>query len=87
MARIQLVTPACTLCEKTSTVELDSEDIAKWRDGALIQDVWPELTPQIRELLMSGTHPECWESMFRALNNDNEIEFFEAVFEAENERD
>lgn len=80
MALIKLITPACTICEKTSTLELDHRDIAAWKAGALIQDVWPDLTPDVRELLISGTHPECWDSLFHALEDSSEIEFFEAVF-------
>lgn len=37
---------------------------AKYDQGAMIQDVLPELTPDERELLLTGITPEEWEELF-----------------------
>jgi hypothetical protein len=61
----QVVTPACINCGQTSTVKgLRVDDVARWLTGVHVQDVWPEMPPPQRELLITGTHPECWEAMF-----------------------
>lgn len=57
-------TPRCVHCGGHSYVDVDLNEFAAWRNGALIQDVWPEATPEWRETMISGTHAECWESMF-----------------------
>ena len=28
------------------------------------QDVFPDTAPDIREWMISGTHPKCWDEMF-----------------------
>ena len=35
-----------------------NEQIEKWEGGALIQDVFPHLTPSEREFLISGVTPD-----------------------------
>ena len=79
MATITYVTPNCTVCEKSSSIDLDSEDIARWKEGSLIQDVWPDMTPEDREILISGTHPECWTALFTEIET-NEA-FYSDVFD------
>jgi len=39
------------------------EDAVKWRDGTLIQNAFPYLYPNERELLLTGFLPEDWENM------------------------
>jgi hypothetical protein len=53
-------TSPCFLCGKVSVVRLHPDRLEEWQDGAYVQDVWPEKTADERELLMTGTHPECW---------------------------
>jgi hypothetical protein len=37
----------------------------RWYNGdGLIQEIWPNLTGDERELIMTGIHPECWNRMF-----------------------
>jgi hypothetical protein len=43
---------------------LHVESLNKWKDGALIQDAFPEVDKETRELIISGTHPACWQKMF-----------------------
>lgn len=54
------ITKPCLNCGKSSKVKLDDAKVARWKRGERIQNVWPEMTPDERELLISGIHPECW---------------------------
>lgn len=57
-------TQPCMHCGVHSNVTLDLTKLKRWVGGAFVQDVWPEKTAPERELLMTGTHPECWIAMF-----------------------
>lgn len=59
-----IMTPRCMACGEASIVELtDSEQVAL-DSGALIQNALPHRTADERELLITGTHGECWDKMF-----------------------
>ena len=40
------------------------EQLARWQEGELIQNVMSHLTADQREFLISGTTPEEWDSVF-----------------------
>jgi hypothetical protein len=46
------------------TLDITADDLQRWRDGALIQDVFPNLTSDEREFIMTGITPESWEEAF-----------------------
>lgn len=50
-------------CEKTYTIAVPEQEYQNWKDGMLIQDAMPSLGQDDRELLMTGTCPECWDAM------------------------
>ena len=54
-------TKPCIHCGVASVVTVYEDDLLKWQGGALIQTVWPDWSPAKRELLITGTHPDCWE--------------------------
>lgn len=57
--------PPCIHCGIGSIVTLDgSEYFAYFNRGARITDAFPTLTPSQREVLITGTHPECWDALF-----------------------
>jgi hypothetical protein len=58
-------------CGKQTLVELEPEKLARWQAGELVQNVWPEKTSDERELLITGTHPECWQEMFGSLEDSD----------------
>lgn len=39
-------------------------EIYRWQGGELIQNVWPSLSPDDREFLMTGVTAEEWEASF-----------------------
>jgi hypothetical protein len=63
--------PRCMICGETAIVELDPQKVEKWRKGIHVQNVWPEMSADERELLISGTHSECWNKMFDEQETEN----------------
>ena len=61
---MKVTTPPCISCGETSEVEVDSNRYQAWQAGTLIQNAFPAFTADERELLMTGTHPACWNAMF-----------------------
>ena len=62
--RMWVRTPPCCCCGRLGEILVSVDGYAAWRDGTLIQDAMPELAPEYREQLMTGTHPACWDAMF-----------------------
>jgi hypothetical protein len=55
----------CYHCGESNEIILDFTAFMRWYNGdGLIQDIWPNLTGDERELILSGIHPECWNRMF-----------------------
>jgi hypothetical protein len=63
-------TPMCSICSKGGFVEVSSEGYTARKKGALIQEAFSELDKSLREQIVSGTHPKCWESMTAGLENE-----------------
>ena len=53
---VTIETRACMFCGASSRVELTAR--------RPVQDVLPDVEPARRELLISGTHPDCWARAF-----------------------
>jgi hypothetical protein len=60
---IVMKTPRCGICNQEGTVEVPFLGYFARQDGALIQDAFPDLDKTLREQIVSGTHPACWEIM------------------------
>ena len=60
----------CVVCGERSTVRVNTEQLAAWKRGAHIQVAFPDMTDDDRELLLTGTHPACWETL--CPNEDDE---------------
>ncbi len=61
---MKITTKLCPKCRKASTVDVDPHALLAWRRGLLIQEAFPDLSVDDRELLITGTHPACWDEMF-----------------------
>jgi|TARA_R110000824_G_scaffold348713_1_gene535436 uncharacterized protein (DUF779 family) len=44
-------------------IEVSEKQITLWQEGALIQDVMPDLSADEREFLMTGITPSEWHEM------------------------
>jgi hypothetical protein len=48
------------MCDKVEIVTVDAERYQAWKDGMLIQDAFPGMSDETRELLMTGMCVKCW---------------------------
>jgi len=55
----------CPFCGKYQEVEVRLEDYFRWNKGELVQNAFPYLTPNEREIIISGICPKCWDETFR----------------------
>lgn len=58
-----ITTLPCIVCHKTTQLDVDPEKLKRWQKGEHIQDVFTDWDADKRELLITGTHPECWDLM------------------------
>jgi hypothetical protein len=56
------------VCEKSSLVEVEPEKFKRFQKDEHVQNVWPEKDADWRELLITGTHPECWDRMMEDMD-------------------
>lgn len=55
----------CCICGTIHELKLDIRKFNKWNRGeGNIQDIFPELSPEDREMLISQICPKCWDEMF-----------------------
>ena len=59
-----LYTVTCEGCENVHTFALDQKALEAWQSGVHVQQAFPELSDDERELLISGTCGASWEEMF-----------------------
>lgn len=56
-------TPRCQMCHQSSVLDLDEVAVLAWQGGLHIQNAFPHLSADSRELILTGTHPSCWDEM------------------------
>lgn len=58
-----LYTVTCRGCEDVFTFSLNVEAVKAWQNGVHVQQAFPELSDDERELMISNTCGKCWEEM------------------------
>ena len=53
----------CPFCGEYHEVFVSEADYANWCGGELAQNAFPYLTPNEREIIISGICPKCWDEM------------------------
>ena len=61
---VEMVCPRCLFCGIQSTLSVPMAGFQLRQNGAAVQVAFPEMPMEIREVIISGTHPECWEAEF-----------------------
>lgn len=61
---IKYTTRPCMVCGKASEMVLSKAAVQAWQGGEYVQTAFPEMLPDEREMLISGTHPACWDVLF-----------------------
>ena len=64
MTILTVHTPRCIVCEQPGAVEVDFDGFAAWKAGQNLQEALPQLDADQRELLLTGTHAQCFEKLF-----------------------
>lgn len=59
-----VITKTCPVCGTDHTVEVDPVAYGRWKAGAFIQDAFPDMPKDQREILMTGIDQACWDRMF-----------------------
>ena len=55
----------CPSCGKVNQLMASKAGIRSWRQGEHIQNAFPELNPDQRELLLTGICGKCWDDTFK----------------------
>lgn len=72
-AKYQIVR-VCPVCAEDAKVSVDAQKYDLWKQARRsgdptretgIYQVFPELSADEREILLSGTHPECWDRLWK----------------------
>ena len=63
-ARIITLITTCPFCGRENSINVCEEDYSAWQNGALVQDAFPYLLADEREMLISGICPTCWNDTF-----------------------
>lgn len=58
-----LITKTCPYCERRYQRTFPTDGYYAWKNGALVQEAFPNETADAREFLMTGICPECFDSM------------------------
>ena len=68
------VTVPCGFCHTEYKVEMTESQFNELMSPHRrhIQDIIPELAPEIRELFISGMCPKCWDKLFSFENEEEE---------------
>jgi hypothetical protein len=61
---ILLTTPECSHCGSSGEVLVATNDYRLYLAGWPVQDAFAGMSRSLREQIISGIHPECWERMF-----------------------
>ena len=54
----------CNHCDHSEDITFGFDDYAKWKDGEYIQFALDYLTPDEREMIISGTCGKCFDEFF-----------------------
>lgn len=66
----------CPFCGTAHVITVRFGDYAIWKYGGLsAQDVFPYLSADEREMLISGICPDCWDEMFGDEDNEDALDF------------
>ena len=62
--RYVIETKECIHCGETGTVEIYTSEMFWLNQGMHIQEAVTSLDKDLREQMITGTHPKCWVEMF-----------------------
>ena len=69
---IVVKTKTCHVCGKYELWSLDRKAVERWQAGEYIQNAFPDMSMEDREVLITGTHPACCDKLFPEEEGENE---------------
>ena len=81
------VSVTCPFCGKESFLTLSANDFNAWQNGELVQNAFPYLDANERELLVSGICSECWEKTFSTEEDEEDSPEWHDTCDEEEEED
>lgn len=63
-------TKRCSVCGKGGVISVDENKLFEWLRGSNIQEAFPEMPVELREQMISGIHPVCWNSIFVGISEE-----------------
>lgn len=64
----------CRVCEEEFETHLPTKDFEAWKNGTLIQDAFPYMDANRRELFISGICGECFDTVMFDPDEEEEEE-------------
>jgi hypothetical protein len=61
----------CIVCSEISTIVVTAEQWYKWKSGTFIQDAFPHLSANERELLQSGICGKCFDKIYPEIEEED----------------
>lgn len=55
---------SCISCQNVSIMILAKESYMKWKKEVYVQQAFPYLSADQREMIINGMHPECFDKLF-----------------------
>ena len=62
----------CQVTGEVFILIVDAQALIDWREGKLIQDAFPQLGKDEREILMTGYTPAEWDGLFKEDDDEEE---------------
>ncbi len=69
-----LVERDCRICRGASQITMSERQLQERIDKGLVQAIFPNVSREEREVLTTGTHPECWNALFLPNQYDQDSE-------------
>lgn len=82
---IEVETSPCLGCGLTTWFFMTEEELHRWKSGEHVQTIFPTWSPEDREMLISGTCPDCWEEMWAEEEEDEDWDDFYDALEPESD--
>lgn len=67
------ITRTCPLCEKDTSLTVPAAQYEAWQSGTLVQQAFPDMNKDDREILMTGICSPCFEEMWNNADEDDEV--------------
>lgn len=61
----------CIVCSGVFTITVELEQWYKWKSGIFIQDAFPHLTADERDLLQSGICGKCFDKIYPEIEEED----------------